>query len=150
MRNEITKPRMPNTLDRFTEAQARNYHDALTEIRSGRKRSHWMWYVFPQIQGLGFSETARFYALQDAREAAAYLAHPVLGPRLREISHALLGLDSTNARAIMGSPDDLKLRSCMTLFATLPGADPVFQQVLDRFYGGARDEQTLRILAGQG
>jgi uncharacterized protein (DUF1810 family) len=141
---------MKDPLERFTEAQARNYADALAEIRNGRKRTHWMWYVFPQIQGLGLSETARFYALRDAREAAAFLAHPMLGPRLLDISSALLGLASGNASAIMGSPDDLKLRSCMTLFAALPGAPPVFQQVLDKFYGGARDEKTLRILAGQG
>jgi uncharacterized protein (DUF1810 family) len=137
---------MKDLLERFTEAQAHSYQAALAEIRNGRKRTHWMWYVFPQIQGLGLSETARFYALQDAREAAAFLAHPVLGPRLLEISNALLGLASSNASAIMGSPDDLKLRSCMTLFAALPGAPPVFQQVLDKFYGGAQDEKTLRIL----
>jgi uncharacterized protein (DUF1810 family) len=136
-------------LTRFTEAQSRNYQDALDEIKNGRKRTHWMWYIFPQIQGLGLSETARFYALKDTREAAAYLAHPVLGPRLLEISKALLDLPSNNAQAILGSPDDLKLRSSMTLFAALPGADPVFEQVLDKFYLGAHDEQTLRILTSQ-
>ena len=133
-------------LNRFIDAQAADYQRALAEIRNGRKRTHWMWYVFPQIQGLGLSETARFYALKDAREAAAFLAHPVLGPRLLEISTALLGLATGNATTVMGSPDDLKLRSCMTLFAALPGTPPVFQQVLDKFYGGARDEKTLRIL----
>ena len=133
-------------LNRFIDAQAADYQQALAEIRNGRKRTHWMWYVFPQIQGLGLSEMARFYALKDAREAAAYLAHPVLGPRLLEISTALLGLATGNATTVMGSPDDLKLRSCMTLFAALPGTPPVFQQVLDKFYQGARDEKTLRIL----
>ena len=139
---------MKDTLERFTEAQARNYADALAEIRDGRKRTHWMWYVFPQIQGLGHSEWARFYALRDLQEAAAFLAHPVLGPRLLDISQALLGLASCDAHAIMGSPDDLKLKSSMTLFAALPGAPPVFQQVLDKFYHGAKDEKTLRIIAG--
>jgi len=140
---------MKDSLDRFTEAQAHSYAQALAEIKSGRKRSHWMWYVFPQIQGLGFSETARFYELRNAAEAADFLAHPVLGPRLLDISNALLSLPSHDAHGIMGSPDDLKLRSSMTLFAALPGAPPVFQQVLDKFYGGDRDEKTLRILASQ-
>lgn len=137
---------MNNHLTRFIEAQAGNYHDALAEIQNGRKRTHWMWYVFPQIQGLGLSETAWFYAIKDRSEAEAYIAHPVLGPRLREISTALLGLKSNDAHAILGSPDDMKLQSSMTLFAALPGAPPVFQQVLDKFYGGAQDEKTLRIL----
>ncbi|GAB3578084.1 DUF1810 domain-containing protein [Hymenobacter daeguensis] len=139
---------MKDPLERFTEAQARNYANALAEICSGRKRTHWMWYVFPQIQGLGSSEYARLYALKNVQETADFLAHPVLGPRLLGISGALLGLASNDAHAIMGSPDDLKLRSSMTLFATLPGAPPVFQQVLDKFYHGAKDEKTLRILAG--
>jgi uncharacterized protein (DUF1810 family) len=140
---------MTEPLNRFIEAQARNYADALEEMRAGRKRTHWMWYVFPQIQGLGNSEWARLYALHDLQEAADFLAHPVLGPRLLDISRAMLGLASNDAHAIMGSPDDLKLKSCMTLFAALPGALPVFQQVLDKFYHGVRDEKTLRILAGQ-
>jgi uncharacterized protein (DUF1810 family) len=137
-----------NSLARFLEAQSGNYPDALAEIRNGRKRTHWMWYVFPQIQGLGLSETARFYAINDRREAEAYAAHPVLGPRLLEISAALLGLKSNDAHAIFGSPDDLKLQSSMTLFAAVPGAPPVFQQVLDKFYGGAQDQKTLRLLGG--
>ena len=135
-----------SSLTRFLDAQAGNYADALAEIKSGRKRTHWMWYVFPQIQGLGLSETARFYAIKDRREAQEYLAHPVLGPRLVDISTVLLGLKSNDAHAIFGSPDDMKLKSSMTLFAALPGAPPVFQQVLDKFYGGARDEKTLRIM----
>jgi uncharacterized protein (DUF1810 family) len=133
-------------LKRFIDAQAANYSDALSEIKGGRKRTHWMWYVFPQIQGLGLSETAKFYALHDAQEAAAFLAHPVLGPRLLDISQALLNLASNDAHAILGSPDDVKLQSSMTLFAALPGADPVFQQVLDKFYRGAKDEKTLRLI----
>ncbi|MBF9220869.1 DUF1810 domain-containing protein [Hymenobacter ruricola] len=136
------------SLQRFLDAQQASYPTALAEIKAGRKRSHWMWYIFPQIQGLGLSETARFYALRDRAEAAAYLQHPVLGARLVEISTALLALTSSDAHAIFGSPDELKLKSSMTLFAALPGAPAVFQQVLDRFYDGARDEKTLRIIAG--
>jgi len=140
-------PTTPN-LQRFLDAQATDYAPALAEMRAGRKRSHWMWYIFPQIQGLGFSSISQRYAIQDAAEAAAYLQHPVLGARLVEISTALLGLASSNATAVMGSPDDLKLRSSMTLFAQVPGASPVFQQVLDKFFGGQADGQTLRRLGG--
>ncbi|RSK49988.1 DUF1810 domain-containing protein [Hymenobacter rigui] len=138
-------PQQPN-LQRFLDAQQRDYATALSEIRGGRKRSHWMWYIFPQVQGLGHSETARFYAIQDQQEAEAYLKHPVLGPRLREISEALLTLESNDATRIMGSPDDVKLRSSMTLFAVLEGADPVFQRVLDKYFGSEPDEKTLQIL----
>ncbi|WBO86191.1 DUF1810 domain-containing protein [Hymenobacter yonginensis] len=137
---------MPANIQRFLDAQQRDYATALSEIRAGRKRSHWVWYIFPQLQGLGYSETARFYAIQSRQEAEAYLHHPVLGPRMREISAVLLMLDGTDATRIMGSPDDLKLRSSMTLFAALEGADPVFQQVLDKFFGGEPDEKTLQIL----
>jgi uncharacterized protein (DUF1810 family) len=134
------------TLQRFLDAQATDYAPALAEIKAGRKRSHWMWYIFPQIEGLGFSSVSRHYAIAGAAEAAAYLHHPVLGARLVEISEALLGLASHNATSIMGSPDDVKLRSSMTLFARVPGASPVFQQVLDKFFGGQPDIQTLRRL----
>ncbi len=137
---------MKNDLNRFVEAQAGSYQTALSEIQKGRKRSHWMWFIFPQIQGLGLSETARFYAIQDLREAEAYARHPVLGSRLVDISTALLGLQSNDAHAIMGSPDDLKLKSSMTLFAAVPDANPVFQAVLEKFFGGAHDEKTLRII----
>ncbi|PJJ60552.1 DUF1810 domain-containing protein [Hymenobacter chitinivorans] len=137
---------LAHDLQRFLSAQATDYATALTEIRNGRKRSHWMWYIFPQLQGLGFSETARFYAIKDQQEAEAYLHHPVLGPRLVEISRTLLGLDSSDATHVFGSPDDVKLKSCMTLFATLKGADPVFKQVLDKFFQGAADAKTLLLL----
>lgn len=140
---------MRNELNRFEEAQVRKYQTALSEIKNGQKRSHWMWFIFPQIQGLGFSDTARFYALAGAQAANDYLAHPVLGTRLREICQELLGLASSDAHYIFGSPDDLKLRSSLTLFASL-GSSPVFQQVLDKFYGGNQDDKTLRILAAQG
>jgi len=133
-------------LQRFVDAQARDYQTALGEITAGRKRSHWMWYIFPQIQGLGYSSMAQHYAIADGGEAAAYLAHPTLGPRLIEISRALLTLPGSNATAVMGTPDDLKLRSSMTLFAQVPGADMVFQQVLDKYFGGRPDAKTLSLL----
>ncbi|MGI4863690.1 MAG: DUF1810 domain-containing protein [Janthinobacterium lividum] len=136
----------PSNLTRFLDAQAGDYSTALAEIKAGRKRSHWMWYIFPQLQGLGFSETARYYGIKDAAEAEAYLKHPVLGSRLREISQALLELAGSDASRIMGSPDDLKLRSSMTLFKAMPGAEPVFKQVLDKFFGGAPDAKTLQLL----
>ncbi|UOQ71058.1 DUF1810 domain-containing protein [Hymenobacter cellulosilyticus] len=139
---------MPSSSDlqRFITAQSSDYATALAEIKAGRKRSHWMWYIFPQIQGLGFSETAKFYAIRDQQEAEAYRQHPVLGARLVEISQALLGLPGADANRIMGSPDDIKLKSSMTLFGALSGADPVFQQVLDKFFGGAADTKTLQLL----
>ncbi len=135
-----------NNLQRFLDAQTRDYPQALAEIKAGRKRSHWMWYIFPQIQGLGFSSTSQHYAIRDAAEAAAYLKQPVLGPRLREISGELLKLTGRDASRVFGSPDDLKLRSSMTLFAVVPGADPVFRVVLDAYFGGKADEKTLRQL----
>ncbi len=136
---------MNNSLERFLVAQEYSYDTALREIRAGRKRSHWMWYIFPQIAGLGMSYTAQLYAIADINEARQYIEHPVLGARLIEISRALLTLESSDAAAVMGYPDDLKLRSCMTLFAQVSD-DPVFPAVLDKFYGGRADTRTLSIL----
>jgi len=133
------------SLQRFITAQERDYQVALQEIRNGRKRSHWMWYIFPQMNGLGFSEMARRYGIKDKHEAAEYIAHPVLGSRLIEISQALLNLPGNNATTIMGTPDDMKLRSSMTLFAQV-NANPVFDAVLQKFFGGHKDEATLRLL----
>ncbi|MGN6616253.1 MAG: DUF1810 domain-containing protein, partial [Ilyomonas sp.] len=121
-------------LKRFIDAQETSYQTALSEIKNGRKRSHWMWYIFPQIQGLGFSQTSRYYAIKNLNEAEDFLQHPLLGKRLVEISNELLKLPSGNATSIFGNPDDLKLRSCMTLFAAVPNADPVFQSVLDKYF----------------
>jgi uncharacterized protein (DUF1810 family) len=135
-----------NDLNRFRQAQQGNYAIALAEIKAGRKRSHWMWYIFPQLKGLGFSETAQVYGLDGEAEAAAYLADSVLGDRLLQISAALLQLADDDPYQVFGNPDDLKLHSCMTLFANLPGTDPVFQAVLDKYYAGAPDPQTLRLL----
>jgi uncharacterized protein (DUF1810 family) len=137
---------LTNNLQRFLSAQESSYQTALSEVKGGRKRSHWMWYIFPQIQGLGFSETSRFYAIKNLSEAEAYLAHPVLGNRLIEISTTLLQLPSNNASSVFGSPDDVKLKSCMTLFAAIPNANPVFQAVLDKFFNGMKDDKTLQQL----
>jgi len=139
-----------SNLQRFVDAQQKDYEIALEEIKQGKKRSHWMWYIFPQIQGLGFSETSRYYAINDKEEATAYLKHPVLGTRLIQICHALLQLPDKNAIHIFGYPDDLKLKSSLTLFSSLPDADPVFQAVLNKFFNGKKDENTLQILAQQG
>lgn len=133
-------------LSRFTNAQGKDYQTALSELKNGKKKSHWMWYIFPQIKGLGLSETAKFYAIQNLDEAKAYLNDPILGKRLVEISKALTGLPTNSANQIFGSPDDLKLRSSMTLFAAVPGADPVFKQVLDKYFDGLQDINTLRLM----
>nr|WP_067059670.1 DUF1810 domain-containing protein [Mucilaginibacter sp. L294] len=138
-----------NDLGRFLVAQEKDYDTALAEIKGGRKRSHWMWYIFPQIAGLGFSETSKFYALQNMAEAESYLGHPILGSRLIEISTALLDLEDNHATRIFGSPDDLKLKSSMTLFSELQGADPVFAKVLAEFFNGIKDWETLNILKAQ-
>jgi uncharacterized protein (DUF1810 family) len=135
-----------STLKRFIDAQEGSYATALSEIKSGRKRSHWMWYVFPQIKGLGFSETSMFYGIKDIEEAEEFLRHPILGSRLIEISKELLKLESNNAHQILGSPDDIKLHSSMTLFSSVPGASPVFEQVLRKFFNGEKDNKTLQIL----
>ena len=136
-------------LDKYVSAQARDYDDALREIRGGRKRSHWIWYIFPQLDGLGYSPTAQYYGIRDLEQAKDYMAHPVLGPRLVEISEALLALPSSDPGDVMGYPDDLKLCSSMTLFELAAPDQPVFGKVLDKFYGGRRDPLTLRLLGLQ-
>lgn len=136
-----------NDLKRFLEAQSDDYQRALSEIRNGSKRSHWMWYIFPQIAGLGFSYTSKFYAIKDQGEAESYLAHPTLGGRLIEISNALLEIEDRTANQIFGSPDDLKLKSSMTLFGALENTNPVFQKVLDKYFSGAKDQRTLAALS---
>jgi uncharacterized protein (DUF1810 family) len=133
-------------LKKFRNAQEKTYEKALSEIQQGQKKSHWMWYVFPQIKGLGFSETSKFYAIEDLEEADAFLKDPHLGKRLVEISQALLNLKDLSARQILGSPDDMKLKSSMTLFSVVDNTHPVFRQVLDKFFNGAMDDKTLEIL----
>jgi uncharacterized protein (DUF1810 family) len=133
-------------LERFVAAQDGTYPAALAELRAGRKRSHWMWFVFPQIAGLGSSPMAQRYAISGLDEARAYLAHPVLGPRLVEAARALTDLDGTDPVAVLGSIDALKLRSSMTLFAHAAPEEPVFTEVLARYYAGAEDDATLARL----
>ncbi|RHR48459.1 DUF1810 domain-containing protein [Clostridium sp. AF18-27] len=135
-------------LERFVQAQADSYARALRDIKSGRKTSHWMWYIFPQLSGLGHSQTARYYAIRDRAEAEAYLAHPVLGKRLLEISSELLKLESSDATAVMGWPDDLKLKSSMTLFS-LVSREPVFRQVLEKYFRGEEDVYTVQAISRQ-
>jgi uncharacterized protein (DUF1810 family) len=136
----------PHNLNRFVQAQEDDYRQALAEIRSGRKRSHWMWYIFPQFDGLGFSSTSRHYSIKSLAEAQAYLAHPVLGPRLKECAEAVLDVKGRSAFEIFGSPDDVKLRSCATLFACVSPKGSVFERLLATYYGGERDGKTLRLL----
>lgn len=135
-------------LERFVQAQESSYARALQEIKNGRKTSHWMWYIFPQLSGLGHSQTARYYAIRDRAEAEAYLAHPVLGKRLLEISSELLKLESFDATAVMGWPDDLKLKSSMTLFG-LVSREPVFRQVLEKYFRGEEDVYTVQAISRQ-
>jgi uncharacterized protein (DUF1810 family) len=136
----------PFDLNRFLLAQADDYDRALAEVRSGRKRTHWMWYIFPQFDGLGSSSTARHFAIKSLDEARAYLAHPVLGPRLVECAEAAVGVEGRTAHDIFGSPDDLKLKSCATLFACVSPPGSVFDRLLAKFYRGQRDARTLELL----
>jgi len=138
----------PFELGRFVSAQQEGgtYQAAVAELRAGRKRSHWMWFVFPQIAGLGQSPVSRRYAISSLEEARAYLAHPVLGPRLVECASVVAGLSGSSAEAIFGSVDAMKLRSSMTLFARADPSSPVFQAVLDAYFGGVADGATERLL----
>ena len=133
-------------LSRFVKAQETDYERALSEIRSGHKRSHWIWYIFPQIAGLGFSSTAQYYAIKDRKEAEEYLKNDLLRERLVEISEALLQLESNDAGDVMGYPDDLKLRSSMTLFHEVAPETDVFQKVLDKYFEGMPDQRTIELL----
>jgi len=133
-------------LERFTQAQAPVYRQVLAELQQGAKRSHWMWFVFPQVEGLGSSSMAERYAIGSRAEAEAYLRHPVLGPRLVECTQLMLQHEGTSANAILGSPDDMKFRSCMTLFAAVSEKGSPFERALAVFYGGNRDEKTVARL----
>lgn len=133
-------------LFRFTSAHQSHYQQALSEIKGGRKYTHWMWFIFPQLQGLGHSATSQYYAIRDLEEARAFLQDPYLGGNLREICQALLKLDSSDALEIFGRPDDFKLRSSMTLFACADPQCELFEQVLAKYFGGRKDGRTLRML----
>jgi uncharacterized protein (DUF1810 family) len=133
-------------LDRFVEAQRGSYGQAVDELRRGRKLSHWMWYIFPQLRGLGRSASAHTYGIESEEEAEAYLAHAVLGPRLVGCTELAIAAGAASAADIFGFPDDLKFRSCMTLFARQAGAPAVFAAALAKYYGGEPDAETLRLL----
>jgi len=133
-------------LERFVQAQAPVYANVVNELRAGRKQSHWMWFIFPQIAGLGRSEMAQRYAIANDDEAADYLAHPVLGARLRECAGIVAGLDESDANAIFGAPDDMKFRSSMTLFADTAPDEAVFQACIDKYFDGEPDPETLARL----
>ena len=136
----------PHVLKRFVDAQRGVYDQAFSEIVAGRKRTHWMWFVFPQVDGLGSSPTTKRYAIRSKAEARAYIAHPVLGPRLLEIAQALVAVSGRTAHEIFGSPDDAKLRSCATLFASVLPPGSVFDQLLAKYFAGVPDEKTLDLL----
>ena len=133
-------------LERFVDAQAGTYDQALAELRAGRKTSHWMWWIFPQVAGLGMSSTSATYAIADLAEARAYVDHDVLGPRLLECCRALLDLEDVTAERVLGSVDAIKLRSSMTLFAHADPSEGTFREVLDRYYDGDEDERTVALL----
>lgn len=135
-----------SNLNRFLEAQETKYKDALSEIKNGRKLTHWMWYIFPQIAGLGFTDFNVFYAIQNKEEATQYLNHPVLGKRLIEITKVVVEINGKTALEIFGKPDERKLKSSMTLFSILNDPNPIFQQVLDKYYNGMKDENTLQLI----
>jgi len=136
----------PYDLRRFVQAQEHVYERALAEIRGGSKRTHWMWYIFPQIDGLGSSPTAKRYAIKSAEEAKAYLDHPILGPRLLECAEAVVRIEGRTAEEVFGSPDDLKLRSCATLFACVMQQRSIFDRLIEKFYEGKRDRRTQQLL----
>lgn len=138
---------MNTDLNRFIDAQEKIYHEALNEIKSGRKSSHWMWFIFPQIEGLGFSSTSKFYGIKNLDEAKEYLKHELLGTRLKEISSELLKLKETDAKKIFGSPDHLKLKSCMTLFSLVDeDTNSIFKEVLKKFFRGDVDTKTIQLI----
>ncbi len=136
----------PYDLQRFVEAQNRIYGSVVEELKAGRKRSHWIWYIFPQIKGLGMSATSQKYAISSREEARAYSEHPVLGPRLRECTQLVLNVDGRSAEQIFDYPDDLKFRSCMTLFEQCATDTAIFRDALRKYFGGEPDQQTLDIL----
>ncbi len=136
----------PHDLNRFVRAQESSHETALSEIKGGRKQSHWMWFVFPQLDGLAASPMSKYYAIKDVAEAKAYLNHPVLGPRLLECVEAVLQVEGRSATEILGSPDDVKLHSCATLFACVSPRGSAFDRLLAKYYRSERDGRTLRLL----
>ena len=147
--NIIMVNKMEYDLGRFILAQKCSYEIALREIQHGRKLSHWIWYIFPQLKGLGLSQRSEYYGIEDINEAKSYLTHPILGTRLVEITESLLKLNENDPLKVMGSPDDIKLKSCMTLFAYISEEGSIFHKVLDKYFAGTQDERTISIIEGQ-
>lgn len=145
--HEASNAADPYDLNRFVQAQEETYEQALSEVRRGRKRTHWMWFILPQFAGLGFSSTSVHYSIKSVAEAEAYLEHPVLGPRLIRCVEATLALEGLTAHQVFGTPDDLKLRSCATLFAHVSPRGSVFERLLQKYFSGQRDEATLELIA---
>jgi len=141
----MTTPELYN-LKRFESAQSKIYTKVVSELKRGKKVSHWMWFIFPQIDGLGSSTTAKFYSIKEINEAKAYLAHPLLSQRLQECTQILLSINGYSALQILGSPDDLKLKSCMTLFAYISKQDSFYHQILKKYYNNISDQKTLVLL----
>lgn len=141
---------MDTALDRFIHAHDNHFADALAEIRSGRKRTHWMWFIFPQLKGLGSSETANYYGIRDLEEASKFLQHPIFGNNLIRICKVLTALNGKTAYEIFGTPDDLKLHSSLTLFSLLKETDPIFRQLIDKYFDGRPDGQTFNLLEKKG
>ena len=138
---------MEKDLSRFIKAQENSYEEALSEIKSGRKKGHWMWFIFPQFKGLGFTETSNYYSIKDLDEAKRYLSHPILGERLKLITKELLALNENNPNKVFGSPDDLKLKSSMTLFAAIDASqENIFNAALDKLFNGQTDHNTLTLI----
>jgi len=133
-------------LERFTDAQSEIYGNVVYELKNGQKKTHWIWFIFPQIDGLGHSSTAKYYAIKNAEEAKEYLRHPVLKERLTECIKAVLAVEGKSIRQILGTPDDLKLKSSMTLFASVENQDPIFKKVIDKYFDGKYDDTTIRLL----
>lgn len=136
----------PFNLARFVAAQHDTFERALREVKAGQKQSHWMWYIYPQLRGLGSSPNAQYYGIAGLDEAAAYLTHDLLGPRLISMGEAVVSVEGRSAADIFGKPDDLKLRSCATLFAHVPSTDSIFQRIIDKYFNGQTDPQTIRLL----
>lgn len=136
----------PYNLERFVEAQRGTFEEACAELRRGRKTGHWMWFIFPQVAGLGFSEMSQRYAIRSLEEARAYLQHATLGPRLREVCGIVNGIGGKSAHQVFGSPDDMKLRSSMTLFAKATKENAVFVEVIEKYFGGEFDERTVELI----
>lgn len=140
--------RDPFQLERFIQAQETVYQQALKELKNGKKKSHWIWYIFPQLEGLGHSATSKHYGIKSLEEAKEYLRHPVLGPRLLECCEAILAVKGRTAEDIFDFPDDMKLRSSMTLFASISPPDNMFLRVLQKYFDGGQDPKTIEILEG--